>query len=276
MDLQKAVADYYNPFTSFYGNEDIEQILHLMEDQNTILVEFMRSLPYFSSYVDGNNVKFFHVLDEEIISNIYNYLLLRSFTLYLDNMVNISSVHTGLSEEEEDVRITLARKETLQLQVSKLLTMYMGEFVRHFVKTEPSYQQIITRTMYAKEKEKIDLVKYMSDMSDEQRNAEQALRSTGQGRWATGQQKGYKEYQGTVYDEETKEARESTGAIDFTGEYMAELTVEEPDDVFGFDEEADAYNMASIMEDDDGEEPAVAGHVGSANSMPVSPKHSPG
>ena len=160
----------------------------------------------------------------------------------------------GLSEEEEDVRITLARKKTLQLQVSKLLTMYMGEFVRHFVKTEPSYQQIITRTMYAKEKEKIDLVKYMSDMSDEQRNAEQALRSTGQGRWATGQQKGYKEYQGTVYDEETKEARESTGAIDFTGEYMAELTVEEPDDVFGFDEEADAYNMAAIMDDDDGEE----------------------
>ena len=100
----------------------------------------------------------------------------------------------------------------------------------------------------------LSVVKYMSDMSDEQRNAEQALRSTGQGRWATGQQKGYKEYQGTVYDEETKEARESTGAIDFTGEYMAELTVEEPDDVFGFDEEADAYNMASIMEDDDGEE----------------------
>ena len=211
----------------------------------------MRSLPYFTSYTDENNVKFFHVLDEEIISNIYNYLLLRSFTIYLDNMSNVTSVHTVLSEDE-DVRITLARKKTLQQQISKLLTMYMGEFVRHFEKTEPSYDQIIKRTMYAKEKEKIELVKYMSDMSDEQRNAEQALRSTGQGRWATGQQKGYKEYQGSVYDEETKEARESTGAIDFTGEYMAE--VEESGILSEFDEEADAYNMTSIMEDDDGEE----------------------
>ena len=166
-------------------------------------------------------------------------------------MSNVTSVHTVLSEDE-DVRITLARKKTLQQQISKLLTMYMGEFVRHFEKTEPSYDQIIKRTMYAKEKEKIDLVKYMSDMSDEQRNAEQALRSTGQGRWATGQQKGYKEYQGSVYDEETKEARESTGAIDFTGEYMAE--VEESGILSEFDEEADAYNMTSIMEDDDGEE----------------------
>ena len=251
MDLQKAVADYYNPFISFYGNEDIENILNLIEEENTTLVRFMRSLPYFTSYTDENNVKFFHVLDEEIISNIYNYLLIRSFTIYLDNMSNVTSVHTVLSEDE-DVRITLARKKTLQQQISKLLTMYMGEFVRHFEKTEPSYDQIIKRTMYAKEKEKIDLVKYMSDMSDEQRNAEQALRSTGQGRWATGQQKGYKEYQGSVYDEETKEARESTGAIDFTGEYMAE--VEESGILSEFDEEADAYNMTSIMEDDDGEE----------------------
>ena len=108
-----------------------------------------------------------------------------------------------------------------------------------------------------KEKEKIELVTYMSEMSDENRNAEQALRATGQGRWATGQQKGYKEYQGSVYDEETRQARETSGTIDFTGEYMKDVDdqvdgEEEP----GFDEEADALDMGTIMEDDEGDEDA--------------------
>ena len=133
--------------------------------------------------------------------------------------------------------------------MNDVLIMYMEQFVKNYEKTEPTYAQTVNRTMYAKEKEKIDLVKYMSDMSDEQRNAEQALRSTGQGRWATGLQKGYKEYQGSMYDEETKTLREEGGVIDFTGEFMNTSELES-----GFDEEADAYHMGGIMDDDEGED----------------------
>ena len=95
----------------------------------------------------------------------------------------------------------------------------------------------------------------MSEMTDEERNAEQALRATGQGRWATGQQKGYKEYQGSTYDEETRVAREETGLIDFTGEYMREEEeLVDMEDEAGFDEEGDALYMGNIMEDDDNDE----------------------
>ena len=147
------------------------------------------------------------------------------------------------------MRVTLARKKTIEQLVNDVLIMYMDQFVKNYEKTEPTYAQILNRTMYAKEKEKIDLVKYMSDMSDEQRNTEQALRSTGQGRWATGLQKGYKEYQGSMYDEETKTIREEGGVIDFTGDFMKTSELE-----FAFDEEADAYHMSELMDDDDGED----------------------
>ena len=94
----------------------------------------------------------------------------------------------------------------------------------------------------------------MSEMSDEERNAEQALRATGQGRWATGQQKGYKEYQGTTYDEETRVAREAAGVIDFDGDYMREDPFQDIEEEEGFDEEADALYMGNIIEDDDNDD----------------------
>ena len=69
-----------------------------------------------------------------------------------------------------------------------------------------------------------------------------------------GQQKGYKEYQGSTYDEETREAREAAGTIDFTGEYMREDMERDMEEESGFDEEADALYMGNIMEDDDNDE----------------------
>ena len=265
MDIIKSVSEYYKPLQTFYDNDDIVNIIDLLVDDNNTIVSFMDSLPYFSSYTDTNQVKLIHVLDEDIILNIYNFLLIKSLSLYLDNIANVRSTYSSLSEdggaEEEkeglDVRVELARQKTIQQSVKELLIMYMDRFVVHYEKTEPSYNEISKRTLYSKEKEKIELVSYMSEMSDEQRNAEQALRATGQGRWATGQQKGYKEYQGSVYDEETRQARESSGAIDFTGEYMKDVDdqvggEEEP----GFDEEADALDMGTIMEDDEGDEDA--------------------
>ena len=248
MDIIKAISDHYSSFRPFYGNDNIDAILESVLEGNKDILRFMEVLPYFSSYVDENQVKYFHVLDEDIILNIYNFLLVKSLTIYLDHITNVSSTHSG-PIEGEDMRVTLARKKTLEQLVNDVLIMYMEQFVKNYEKTEPTYEQILNRTMYAKEKEKIDLVKYMSDMSDEERNAEQALRSTGQGRWATGLQKGYKEYQGSMYDEETKTLREEEGVIDFTGEFMNTSELES-----GFDEETDAYHMSGLMDDDDGED----------------------
>ena len=250
MDLISSVAKYYAPFMKFYDNEDINNLLnHILEESQSLLL-FMDSLPYFSSYTDENLEKHFHVIDEEMIMSIYNYLLMKSLTIYMDKIDDITSIHTGLSSvsEEQDMRVILARKKTVQQSVHDLLLMYITHFNGHYDISEPVYVEIKKRTLYAKEKEKIELVKYMSEMTDEQRNAEQALRATGQGRWATGQQKGYKEYQGSTYDEETREAREAAGVIDFTGEYMRE------EDLGEFDEEADALDMANLMEDDNNDE----------------------
>ena len=254
MDIISSIAKYYGPFTTFYDNEEIEQLLLLVLEKNDSILNFMMSLPYFSAYIDIDNIKHFHVLDEDMIVDIVLYLLLKSLTLYLDNIENVNTTHHGLSSSE-DMRVVLARKKSIQESTHKLLIMYMNHFNEHYDKTEPKYTELKKRTLYAKEKEKSELVRYMSDMSDEQRNAEQALRATGQGRWATGQQKGYKEYRGTTYDDETKETRETQGQIDFTGEYMDtdDLVVQEEhdEDETVFNEEDEALNMEDIIGEED-------------------------
>ena len=254
-DLIQSVGKYYKSFMEFYNDEDIDKVLNLILESTDNILSFMNALPYFSSYTDEEQVKHFHVIDETMIENLYNYLLMKTLTMYIDKIDQVTSTHGGLgAAQEEDIRIVLARKKTVQQSINSLLITYIKHFNEHYEKSEPVYTEIKKRTLYAKEKEKIELVQYMSEMSDEQRNAEQALRATGQGRWATGQQKGYKEYQGSTYDEETREAREAAGTIDFTGEYMREDMETDMDDETGFDEEADALYMGNIMEDDDNDE----------------------
>ena len=255
MDLIQSVGKYYKSFMEFYNDEDIDKVLNLILESTDNILSFMNALPYFSSYTDEEQVKHFHVIDETMIENLYNYLLMKTLTMYIDKIDQVTSTHGGLgAAQEEDIRIVLARKKTVQQSINSLLITYIKHFNEHYEKSEPVYTEIKKRTLYAKEKEKIELVQYMSEMSDEQRNAEQALRATGQGRWATGQQKGYKEYQGSTYDEETREAREAAGTIDFTGEYMREEMETDVDEETGFDEEADALYMGNIMEDDDNDE----------------------
>ena len=256
MDLIQSVAKYYKSFMEYYDNDDINKVLALILDSADSVLKFMNALPYFSSYTDEQQVKFFHVIDETMIENLYNFLLMKTLTLYIDKIDQVTSTHDGLgAAQEEDIRVVLARKKTIQQSINSLLLTYIKHFNDHYETSEPVYKEIKKRTLYAKEKEKIELVQYMSVMTDEERNAEQALRATGQGRWATGQQKGYKEYQGSTYDEETRVAREAAGTIDFTGEYMREEEeIVDMEDQAGFDEESDALYMGNIMEDDDNDE----------------------
>ena len=50
-------------------------------------------------------------------------------------------------------------------------------------------------------------------------------------------------------NKETKTIREEGGVIDFTGDFMKTSELEST-----FDEEADAYHMSELMDDDDGED----------------------
>ena len=50
MDIIKAIADHYSSFIPFYGNDNIDAILHGVLDQTKDLLRFMDALPYFSSY----------------------------------------------------------------------------------------------------------------------------------------------------------------------------------------------------------------------------------
>ena len=102
-------------------------------------------------------------------------------------------------------------------------------------------------------------VRPLAPATDEERNTEQAVRSTGQGRWSTGQQIGYKEYRKNTYDEETKKYREEGGVIDFTGDFNTLSTVEDTNDPLfvtesTFDEEGEAYNLNTIAEEGDGDD----------------------
>ena len=105
------------------------------------------------------------------------------------------------------------------------------------------------------------MVRYLSTMTDEERLIEQTVRATGQGRWSTGQQIGFREYRKDTYDEETKQTREEKGEINFTGEFMIQTNTDDEHYLTEstFDEEGEVNDLSTIAEDgdDDGDDDMI-------------------
>jgi hypothetical protein len=65
-----------------------------------------------------------------------------------------------------------------------------------------NYHSLMDRIGRAKEKEKNEITDYLKDMTKDARNVESVLKQHKLGKWSLGEQKGYREYQGDMYDKE--------------------------------------------------------------------------
>ena len=117
-----------------------------------------------------------------------------------------------------------------------------------------SYEQIMQKVGRSKEKEKQNIIKYLGDMSIEERGVENMFKNYRLGRWNVGQQAGLIRYDKDTYDRERDElitqlyGEAETGTLDTREELLDVYQLEEldaamPDDEMGFNLEGVGENF---------------------------------
>lgn len=105
----------------------------------------------------------------------------------------------------QEVELITGNKEELQARVASLVLAFLH--VERDTKSmlNLSYEEVMQRTRRSKDKEKQGIIKYLGDMSIQERRIEDMFKNYRIGRWNVGQQSGLIEYDKDTYDRERNE-----------------------------------------------------------------------
>ena len=160
----------------------------------------------------------------------------------------------NLDEDLREVNIVTVDLTDLQQRTCSLLIAFLNIEKTNKTKVDFSYEQIMQKVGRSKDKEKQNIIKYLGDMSIEERGVENMFKNYRLGRWNVGQQAGLIRYDKDTYDRERDELISQLynevdgGAIDATHEelldvyQLEELEANLPDDEMGFDLDAVGEN----------------------------------
>ena len=98
--------------------------------------------------------------------------------------------------------IQRGNQKELKQRVSSLLLAFLDIEKDNKETIDLSYKQIMQKVGRSKEKEKQDIIKYLGDMSNQERKIEDMFKNYRLGRWNVGQQKGLVEYDKETYNRE--------------------------------------------------------------------------
>jgi predicted DNA binding protein len=150
-----------------------------------------------------------------------------------------------LDEDLREVNIVTADLTDLQQRTCSLLIAFLNIEKTNKTKVDFSYEQIMQKVGRSKEKEKQNIIKYLGDMSIEERGVENMFKNYRLGRWNVGQQTGLIRYDKETYDRERDELitqlynETEGGTLDTHEELLDVYQLEEleknaPDDEMGF------------------------------------------
>jgi hypothetical protein len=183
-DFVAMIKKYYEPMSSLYSNELFSEILSDYVDRARHVHRFISSITYNRSETLKYGID--HVLTDMISRYSIVTLLMK-----LNELSHLASEKHPLSDRTTLVDMT-SRFTT------KLLTMICNDKDS----INYNYTSLMTRIMRAKEKEKNIMTDYLKDMTEDARKVERVFKQYKLGKWSLGEQKGYRVYEGSMYDKE--------------------------------------------------------------------------
>jgi hypothetical protein len=149
----------------------------------------------------------------------------------------IESSSQNLPDEEEEVEETLREIDIvtgnlteLKERVSALLYAFLNIEEENKKTANLSYAEIIQFVNRSKEKEKRGIIKYLGDMTIEERGIENLFKNYRMGRWNVGQQTGLFKYDKDTYDRERDELL--TRTLDELGTGTTDIVTERAMDIY--------------------------------------------
>lgn len=229
-DLDKILKEQFTEFYKYNENEYLKRVITLLEPSYNDLLRFMLNIPYMNESTEFTLFDYktqellltyiFYSLFYEMIeiSNVneltdYNIELRKKEIARLNeenNDNNISADYTKLNENEsqqyndiQEIEINLGNFEESKKTLANLMISTLQVNLLEKSLTDHSYTTIINKTKKAKDYEKRQIIKYLGNMSIEDRKIEELHKKYKMGRWDVGD---YVNYNKDVYDKERDDA----------------------------------------------------------------------
>ena len=219
--------------------------------------------PYINE-INYKNIHTHSIFDKRTCKLLFENYLLAVLTSYIRYTEDDTLLIVGDSVIEEELKepvstLLLGNKKELKMKIAELLSVYINMMVQHKDMINMNYDEIMDFVYKIKENEKYTFTDRLKQMTDEQREADTALKSNKLGVWSKGIQKGLVAYDKDVYDEE-REYMEKFAEIENAVKKknrnnINDMNIQQYVDDFmeeqqnGEHIEREEYNMANMTED---------------------------
>lgn len=260
-DITKFIKKDYAQLAGLYGNKEIKNLMGLLMDTSSVLTKLVNETFFTASLqVEGKSSLFEFYFMKELYLYLFYYTLHYYIDLQDSEDVLLDVVELGTSVQDELVEVDIASGDTLKIkqEIARVLMSYLEIIERQKKRVDMNKERIMELVLRSKEKEKNTKVRQLTELTDEERSADNELRRAKLGKWGVGLQKGLTQYVKDTYDQE-RGMLESEALMDLQ---LGQLDVvnDMNRDIFALEElekkiaekEADAEgNDISALPDDD-------------------------
>ena len=221
-DFTEIINRYYSVLSGFYENKILRPALYTFRNTAKQIILLARNTIFFAP-IKINDVYHYSIFDRRITILLFKYyiltLLVDLMSLYTDDRILRESntpipsedIGTLYSQDEVaniengvvfDLEVLAGERKQLETQLASVMVAMMHVVCSDKNAIKYNYQTLMERVLRAKEKEKDIITDYLKEMTDEEREVEDIFKAQKLGRWAVGQQKGFRVYQAETYDQE--------------------------------------------------------------------------
>jgi hypothetical protein len=278
-DISKLIQRNYEGLVKFYEAPHLKSILKKVVEYSNNLLKLTATIPlYNNNIVNGTEVH--HDFDKSVKVLLLEFIIMKLFSLYImftdqpdllaekleqeEKEEGIGAIVSNLVQdteigEIEEIEIVTGRVAAVSVKIADLFVEMCAIFGRDKKTINYNHQEIIDRVKVSKEKEKDLVTERLKDLSDEERQVDNILKTHKLGQWNKGLLKGLTQYVPGTYDEERAvmeaqaELEQRLGRDDRVSAmnreiYAADLVDAE---MVGDEIEAEEMDLAHLGDDDD-------------------------
>ena len=265
-DIKNIIDSQYSTLYQFFNDKDINRITTLLNINFDIIISLINQI-YFILPVKLYETYYYSIFDRRMIINLYKFmylLVIKEFIIILENndiYKDNDDINPSIAtlNNNQEIEIVIGKKEDFSHKISNLLYEITKIVCNNKNNIDYNYTTLKDKLIKAKEKEKDGFTDKLTRMTDEEREVDNFHKLHKLEDWGVSQQKGFREYEPSMYDKERDILEEQT---------RMEIKLNKKDgvtemnmNIYAMDEleneinnqqiEQEEYNMSHIGEDND-------------------------
>ena len=225
-DIRAQARDHYAPLSKFYGDAQIKSLLQVFQFEGRQLWAISDDTMYIAP-VNTPEGMVQSVFDDKMVKYLFKFYILNA----LINMMELVEREEFYDEKLErpsnpllrEVDVVLGQegrapmleimsgeKKQMSEKVAGVMAAFMAVVCQDKNTINLNYDDLMEKVTRSKEKEKDQIVEFLTELTDEEREIENMFKNHRIGRWSVGMQKGFRVYEGDTYDNERKQIEERT------------------------------------------------------------------